>query len=61
MSLAPRFREGRPADSEWLEGFCAVTDGEAASTAACERQEQGSVPLGAKFNIRTRHGLPDLT
>ena len=58
-ALPPRFREGRPAEAPWAPGFCAVTDTDATPADACERGEQGSLPLGGKFNIRTRQQCVD--
>ena len=60
--LPPRYREhgSTIATSEWLDGFCAVTEESAASVEdSCARDDQGSVPLGAKFNIRTRQACVD--
>lgn len=44
-ALPARYREGVPAETPWLAGFCAVTD--AAHGLDCERGEQGSLPLSA--------------
>ena len=58
-ALPPRYREGKAEDSEWQDGFCAVTDAEQTPHDACEKGEMGSVPLGAKYNIRTRQHCVD--
>ena len=58
-SLPPRFREGKPAEAQWVPGFCAVTDSNVGLEEACERHDQGSVQLGPKFNIRTKQACVD--
>jgi len=57
--LPRRWREGKPAESEWLDGFCAVTESVGSVSDACTRHEMGSVPLGPKFSIRTRQACVD--
>ena len=59
-AVPERWREGKPAEAEWLPGFCGVTENlDGSMTDACERSEQGSLPLGPKFNIRTRQACVD--